>query len=159
MQNGELCTRITNPYGSQTSPVILCTQNSVISIRITCLYGSSPNLWFCMQNSAFWSRITSLYRSHNSPVILGVQNSVISIRMTSLYWSQLLSVVFACKTATFGAELQVSIGCRPHLSFCACKTAWLASESLVSNGPIPHLWFSQILVSMDSRPFLSKQHD
>ena len=40
----------------------------------------------------------------------------------------------------FGAELQVSVGPRPHLSLCACKTACLASELLVSMGSSPHLW-------------------
>ena len=39
-----------------------------------------------------------------------------------LYGPQPLSLVFACKTATFGEELQVSMCPRPHLSFCACKT-------------------------------------
>ena len=48
-------------------------------------------------------------------------------------------VVFACKTATFGAELQLSMSPRPHLSFSACKKAWIASELLVSIGPSPHL--------------------
>ena len=47
-------------------------------------------------------------------------------------------MVFACKTATFGAELKVSVGPRPHLSFCACKTAWW---DLGSIGPSPHLCF------------------
>ena len=94
-----------------------------------------------------------------------MQYSVISPRITCLYGSQLLSVVFECKTATFGTESQVCMGPRPHLSFCpfksawlapeilvsmgprhnlsfcACKTAWLAPEILVSMGPSPHLWF------------------
>ena len=47
--------------------------------------------------------------------------SVISTRMTCLYRSQPFSLVFACKTATFGAELQVSMGPRPHLSFLDAK--------------------------------------
>ena len=68
-------------------------------------------------------------------------NSAFSTWITSLYCSQPLSAVFACKTATFGAELQVWMGPRPHLSFCACKTAWLAPELQVSMGPRPHLWF------------------
>ena len=70
-----------------------------------------------------------------------MQNTVPSIRITSLYVSQSSSVVFACKTATFGAELQVFMGPRHDLSFCAYKTAWLASESLVSMSPISHVWF------------------
>ena len=68
-------------------------------------------------------------------LVLCMQNSVISTL------SLLVPVVFACKTATFGAELQLSIGPRPHLSFSASKTAWIASELLVSMGPRPHLWF------------------
>ena len=46
-----------------------------------------------------------------------MQKSVISTGITSLYGSQPLSVVFACKTATFGQELQVSMGPSPHQCF------------------------------------------
>ena len=69
-----------------------------------------------------------------------MQNNVISIRITSLYWSQPSSVVFACKTATFGSELQASMGPCYHLWFCAFKTATFESEIVVSMGPSPHLW-------------------
>ena len=50
-------------------------------------------------------------------------------------------MVFACKTATLGPELQVSMGPRPHLWFFAFKTASLAPEFQVSMGPSPHLLF------------------
>ena len=70
-----------------------------------------------------------------------MQNSVLSIRITSLHESQPSCVFFACKTATFGPEKQISMGPRHHLSFCACNTAWLAPELLVSMGPNPYLWF------------------
>ena len=70
-----------------------------------------------------------------------MQNNVISIRKTSLYGSQPSSVIFACKTATLGPELQVSMGPRPHLWFFAFKTATLAPELQVSIGASPHLWF------------------
>ena len=76
-------------------------------------------LW--LQNSDFWTGITSLYVSHTSPVVLCMHYSVISTRMTCLYVSQPFSLVFACKRATFGAELQVSMGPRPHLSFLDAK--------------------------------------
>ena len=75
------------------------------------------------------------------PVVLCIQNSVISAWITSLYVSQPSSVVFACKTTSFGPELQVSMGPRPHLSFCACKTTWFAPEWQVYMGSSPHLWF------------------
>ena len=70
-----------------------------------------------------------------------MQNNVISIRITSLYGSQPSSVVFACKTATLGPELQVSIGPRPQFWFFAFKTATLAPELQVSMGATLHLWF------------------
>ena len=69
-----------------------------------------------------------------------MQNKVIFLRNISLCGTQPSSVVFACKTATFGAELQVSMGPWLRLWFCAFKTATFASESLVSMGPSPHLW-------------------
>ena len=68
-----------------------------------------------------------------------MQNNVISIRNTSLYGSQPSFVFFACKTATLGPELQVSMGSRPHLYFFAFKTATLAPELQVSMGLSPHL--------------------
>ena len=70
-----------------------------------------------------------------------MQNNVINIRITSLYWSQPSSGVFACKTATFESELQVSMGHRPQLWFFACKTANLAPELQASMVSSPHLWF------------------
>ena len=70
-----------------------------------------------------------------------MQNNVISIRNTSLYGSLLSSAVFACETATFGPELQVSMGPRPHLWFFVLKAATLGPELQVSMSPSPHLWF------------------
>ena len=57
-----------------------------------------------------------------------MQNNVIRIRITSFYGSQPLSVVFACKTATFGSELQVSMCPRLRLLICERKTACLEPE-------------------------------
>ena len=50
-------------------------------------------------------------------------------------------MVFTCKTATLGQELQVSLGPRPHLFFFALKRAPLAAELQVTMVPSPHLWF------------------
>ena len=70
-----------------------------------------------------------------------MQNNVISIRITSLYESQPSFVAFACKTATLGPDLQVSMGPRPHQWFFAFKRATLAPELQVSMCPRPHLPF------------------
>ena len=104
-QRSDFWIRITSFYRSQTSPVVLCVQNSVISTRINSLYGSQT-----------------------SSVVLCMQNSVISIRNTNPYWSHPSSVVFTCKAATFGSELQVSIGPRLRLLICECKTECLDPE-------------------------------
>ena len=70
-----------------------------------------------------------------------MQKSMIRTWITSLYGSQPSSVGFACKTAHFGPELQVSMGPRPHQSFCACKTAWFAPEWQINMGSRSNLWF------------------
>ena len=156
-----ISTWITSLYVSQPSSVVFQRKTAHFGPELQVFKGTRPHLsfcacnkvwlttellylWvpalicgFCMQNSDFWSRITSLCGSHTSPVVLCVQNSVMRLR---LYRSQPLSVFFACKTASFGAELQVSMGPRPHLSFCACTASCLASELPVSMGPRPHLW-------------------
>ena len=70
-----------------------------------------------------------------------MQNTLPSIRITSLHGSQPSSVVFGCKTASFGPEIQVSMCPTPHLSFCASKIAWFAPEWQVYMGSSPHLLF------------------
>ena len=73
LQNSVFWYRIISVYGSQTSPVALCTQNIASGTRITSLCGSqtSPAV-LCMQNSVCSIRITSLYGSQPSPVVLGI---------------------------------------------------------------------------------------
>ena len=88
----------TSLYGYPISPVVLCKQNSVISTRITSFYGFLP-----------------------SSVVLCIQNSALRTKIACLYGSQPSCVVFGCKTATFGLELQGSVGPRPHLLFLHAK--------------------------------------
>ena len=98
MQNSVICTRIKRLYGLQLSPVVLCMQNSDFRTRITSLCRwIELTCGFCMQNSDFWTRITSLYGSQTSPVIFCLQNSVPSFRITSLYGSQYSSVFLHSK--------------------------------------------------------------
>ena len=141
MCNSVLSIRNTSLYCSQTSSVVFACKTSWLASELLVSIGSSPHVFFSMQNSDFWIEITSLYVSQTSPVVFCMHYSVISTRNTFLYGSQHLSLAFVCKTATFGAELQVSMCTKPHLSFCACKTARIASESLASMGPSPHLLF------------------
>ena len=62
-------------------------------------------------------------------MVFFIQNSDFSTRIASLYWSQPLSVVLCIHNSDIMTELIVSMGPRPHLSFCAFKTAWLASNT------------------------------
>ena len=165
MQNSEFMTRLTSLYGAQTSSVVFACKPATFGSKLhvsmgprthlwfsacktPCLasellvsVGPSPHLWFLHSKQHLWNRITNHHGSLTSPVDLCRQYSVISTRITCLYGSQPLSVIFACKTATFGAEFQGFMGPRHDLSFCACKRALLASELLVSMSPISHVWF------------------
>ena len=76
-----------------------------------------------------------------------MQNSVISTRINCLYGSHTPSVVFACKTATLGPELQVSMILRPHLWFFAFNSATLAPELQVSMGLSSHLLFCAFITA------------
>ena len=117
-----------------------------------------------MQNSVISTRITSLQGSQTSPVVLCMQNNVISIRITSLYGYQPSFVIFACKTASLGPELRVSMGPRPHLCFFCIQNGdfstriaglygWQPS-SVVFAGKTASFW-SELQVSMVCRPHLS----
>ena len=112
-----LLDRITSLYRSQTSPVALCMQNSMISIRPTSLYGSLPS-----------SAVFMFKRVHYG------QELLVSLG-PRLYLS-----ICAYKTAWFAPEWQVYMGSSHHLWFCACKTASLGPDILVCMGPRPHQW-------------------
>ena len=89
MQNSVICTKMTSSHGFQPSSVVLCMQNSDFRTRITSLCRwIDPTCGFCMQNSDFWTRITSVHGSQTSPVIFCIQKSVPSIRITSLHGSR-----------------------------------------------------------------------
>ena len=103
-------------YGYQTSPVILCIDNSVISTRNTCLCGpQTSSVVLCMQNSDFRTRLASLYGSQTSSVVLSLHISVLSTRTKRLYWFQPSPVFFTSKRAGLASELLVSMGPSPHL--------------------------------------------
>ena len=139
MQNSDFWTRITNLYGAKRSPVVLCMQYSVISNRITCLYRYQPlSVVFAGKTATFGPA----YKTQWVPDLtcrFVHANSVPSIRITSLYGSPSLSVLLCMQNSDFRTSIQVSMGTRHPLSFCASKTSGLAPEILVPIGPSPHL--------------------
>ena len=68
--------------------------------------GPNHYLWFCaFKTAALESELLVSMGPSPHLWLLCIQNNVISIRITSLNGSQPSSVVFACKTTTFGSEL------------------------------------------------------
>ena len=93
-----LWTRITNLYGSQTSPVVLCMQYSMISTRITFLYGSQPlSMVFGCTTATFGAELQ---------VSMGPRHDL---------------SVCGCKTAWLASVVLVSMCPNPHLWFLHAK--------------------------------------
>ena len=162
MQNRDFRTWITCLYWTQTSPVVLCMQNSVLSIRFTSLYGSlpssvdfagntatlgpklhvsmcpSPHLWFLHAKQRIKDEN---YKSLWVPALIcgfvlskqRLQHQVSMGPCPHLWF-------YESKTATLWPELIVSMGPKPHLGICACKTEYLPPELLVSMCPRLLLW-------------------
>ena len=139
MQNSVISIRISSLYGSLTSSVVFCMQNSHFRTKnYKSLWVQDPTCGFCMQNSGFWTRITSLYGSQTWPVFLCKYNSVISTRITRLYGFQPSSVVLWIQNSDLMTTIVCVYGFQTSPAILACKTAWLASELLVFMGPSPH---------------------
>ena len=85
MQNSVLSTRITNLYGSQTSSVDFSTHNSVLSTTTRLYEFQFSSVDLCTQNSVLSTRITSLYGSQPSSLVLCVQNGDFRTRIRT--WS------------------------------------------------------------------------
>ena len=131
IQNSDYSTRIASLYGSQTSPVDLWMQNSVLIIQndaflllpdLTCRFvrskqrlasellvsmGPRPHLSvFACKTACFSTRITSLYGSQTSPVVLCIHNSdIIAPELTSLYGSQTSPVVLCMQNSVIRSRI------------------------------------------------------
>ena len=146
MYNSGLNIRITCLYGSQPSRVVFgCktapfgpNNKSLWVTDITCRFVHAIQRWLAPELLVAMGPYPYLWFLHSKQRLLEPNNKSLRIpdiscrrvhaikactRITCLYGSQPLSVVFGCKTATFWAELQVSMGPRHDLSFCGCKTA------------------------------------
>ena len=107
-------------YGSQTSSMDLCEQNSVLSSKITSLYWSQTSpVNLCLKNSHFRTRRISLYGSHSSSVHWCTHNCMLSTRISSLYRFLHSPVVLCMQNSDLGPDLQVCMGPRLLLWICA----------------------------------------
>ena len=108
-------------YGSQTSPVVLCVQNSDFSTRITSLYETQPSSMLDYANANQRDFMT---------------------RINAYLWVPVLNLWYLCtaKLRALPPESLVSMGPRPSYNrFVQCKTVCLAPKLQVSMGPRPHL--------------------
>ena len=145
IQNSNFSIRISSLYGSQPSSVVFAIKTATLGPELQVSIGPIPHLWFFafkmgtlapeLQVSMGPSRhlrflhaelrlLDQIYQSLWVPAIIcGFvhKNSDFSISITSLYGLQPSFVSFACKTATLGPEIQVSMGPRPHQWFFAFK--------------------------------------
>ena len=95
-------TRITSLYVFQTSPVVLCMQNSVISIRKIGLYWSQPSpVLFACKTDTFWPELH---------VSIGLKPH---LRFC------------AFRTVCLASELLISMGPSPDLWFLDAKERFL----------------------------------
>ena len=83
---------------------------------------------FVLTKQRLFDRNNKALRVPDKTCLLCIENSNFSTWITSLYLSQPSSVVFACKTAHFGPEFQVSMGPTPHLRFLHAKQRVLAQN-------------------------------
>ena len=118
MQNSAFSTRITNLYGSQTSPVLLCMQNILICVRKSSLYWFQPS-----------SAVLACKTATSGPDL----QVCMGRRPHLWFWAHI--------AACLAQEFIDCIGSSSHLWFCAFKTAALGLELQVSGGARPHLWF------------------
>ena len=114
IQNSDLWNRITNLYGSQTLPVDLCRQYSVISTRKTCLYGSQ-----------------------SLSVIFACKTATSGLELQVSVGPRLHLWFSACKTACLASELLVSMGPSPHVWFLDAKQRLL--DQKYKSLWVPHL--------------------
>ena len=149
-------------YWSQTSPVALCMQNSVISNRNTTLYGFPPSsvVFGCKKrlldknNKSQWvpdlacdfvhaksAPNTSLNGFQVSSVFFCMQNNDFWTRITSLCGSQTSPVVLCLLNRVISTRNTSLYGSQPSSVVFARKTASLWPELQVSMGPRPHLLF------------------
>ena len=153
MQNSDSWTWITGLYVFHTWPVILCMYKSVLSIRITSLYGSQPSsvvfackqrlldqiykfLWvpdftcrFVHSNSAWLAtRITSLYGFQPSFVVLRSQNSNLKAKIACVYWSQTALLIFCMQNSVPSIRITCLYAFQPSSVVFACKTGELCTR-------------------------------
>ena len=134
MQNSVISTRKTCLYGSQLSSVVFRWKTA----RITSLCGSQTSpVVLCPQNRAISTWFTSLYGSQTSPVVLCTQKSDFRTRLICLYGFQTSSVVFSTQNSVLSTRVSRLYGFQPtpvvlwmqHIDFRTRITSLCGSQT------------------------------
>ena len=116
-------------------------QNSDFWTSIQVSMSTRHNLSFCACKTAWWAPELPVSMCPSSHLwVLHAKQRILDQNYKSP-WVPDLICGFCMQNIDFWTGIQVSMGTRHNLSFCACKTAWLAPELPVSMCPSPRLWF------------------
>ena len=142
MQNSDFSTRISSLYRSQTSTMVLAFKTSWLAPELLVSMGPIPHLSLLQSKQRL---LDQNFKSLLSPDLtygfLHAKTATFGSELQVSMGPWLRLLICECKTACLDPEWHLSIGLSLHLWISAFKTATLASESLVSNAPSPHLWF------------------
>ena len=103
-------------------------KTATLALELLVSMGPSPHLCFLHAKQRLLDQSNKSLRVPDKTCRFVHGNSNFSTWITSLYVPQPSSVVFACKTAHFGPEFQVSMGPSPHLRFLNAKQRDLAQN-------------------------------
>ena len=171
MQNSDFWTRITDLYGSQRSPVVLCMQYSVISNRNTFLYRYQPlSVVFAGKTASFGSEqqvsmgpryplsFCACKTSGLAPELLVPMGPSLHLwfllakqrlldQHTSLYGFHFTHVVLCMQNGVISTGITSLYGSQPSPVVFRCITVSFGPEQLVSMGPRHHLSFCACKIS------------
>ena len=146
MQNSVISTRITCLYGSQPSSVVLCFQNSdlMTTIAYKSLWVPDLRLWILwMQNSVLSIKNIQVCMGPSPHLwICSIQNIDFRTRIASLYVSQISPAVLWLQCSVVSTRTTCLYVSQPLSVICECKTAPSRTWMTTLYGiPALHLWF------------------
>ena len=93
MQNSVISIRITSLYGSQPSYEVFAFKTATLGPELLVSMSPSPHLWFLHAQPRLLDQNYKSLWAQTLPMAFCMQNSVISTRITSLHWSLTSPVV------------------------------------------------------------------
>ena len=146
MQSSDFWNTNTSLYGSPAlmCGFVHC-KTATLELKLHASMGPRHDLWFCECKTALLAA-KKLVCNGTQTLICGFPAHITAcfwIRIKRQLWFPDLTYGFvACTTATSALELLISFGVSSHLRLFACKPASFGPKLHVSMCPWHHLWFS-----------------